>query len=75
MSFPYIIVEFADGSISTVLDKWVTPEKTQIYWPPYEAKFILHRALSRNEEVNSSSWSSYPIKRCLYKTSKFYMLV
>lgn len=64
---PYIIVEFSDGSVSTVLDKWFTPERSQVYWPPYASKLQYNRALARNEEVNST-WALYPVKRCLYKT-------
>ncbi|XP_028151515.2 uncharacterized protein LOC114344889 [Diabrotica virgifera virgifera] len=64
----YMIVEFEDGSVGTVLEEWLTPDKNEVYWPPYEEKFSFHRALSRKEAVNLSTWSLFPVKRCLYKT-------
>lgn len=71
----YVIVEFADGSVCTVLDNWFTPEKSQVYWPPYEEKLSFQRALSRKEAVNVSTWSLFPVKRSLYRTGKTFLSI
>ncbi|XP_074033129.1 uncharacterized protein isoform X2 [Leptinotarsa decemlineata] len=63
----YQVVEFDDGSLAIILDKWYTPEKQNMYWPPLQEYC---RAV-RNLSGVSSDWDKFSIERKFYETENF----
>lgn len=62
----YVIVQFDEkdgGSISVVHKTWLTPRKTEVYWPPYKKQSRFERALLKAEPVDMKKWELFKIKR------------
>ncbi|XP_071560399.1 uncharacterized protein [Temnothorax nylanderi] len=65
----YTVIEFDDG-VTLAAEKWLTPRKTQCYWPPYNSKSRTLKAVETQEDV-SENWSLYKIKKIFASTKTF----
>ncbi|KAK4885823.1 hypothetical protein RN001_002094 [Aquatica leii] len=69
----YSVVEFTDadgGGLALVNCKWFTPQKKEVFWPPYKNPSLFNKAL-KNGESPEISWKSYSIKRNYYQSSNY----
>ncbi|KAJ8934549.1 hypothetical protein NQ318_004979 [Aromia moschata] len=67
----FVLIEFSaseGGGISIVHNEWMSPRKTEVYWPPYKEQSQFNRALKRGEKVNTETWKLFKIARCFYSS-------
>jgi hypothetical protein len=70
----YCIVQFAaseGGNVAIVVNKWLTPKKTEIFWPPTKDPKVYDKLLQRCSSPNER-WSMYGVDRLFYETGKFF---
>ncbi|CAH0561685.1 unnamed protein product [Brassicogethes aeneus] len=68
----FLLVEFLgnkEGKLAVVHDNWMTPFKTQVFWPPYKQKSQFNKALLKGEEAKDT-WELFKIKRCFYTSDE-----
>lgn len=70
----FAVVEFSeknDGGISLVNSNWLTPRKTEVYWPPFKDSTKFNKAVRLLDQcINTETWSLFPISRIFYETGK-----
>ncbi|KAJ8910560.1 hypothetical protein NQ315_008945 [Exocentrus adspersus] len=48
----YVVVEFTEGgTLAVVFNEWLTPRKSEVFWPPYEDQKKYNRALKEKQEI------------------------
>lgn len=66
----YKIIEFSDnGGVAVVLSNWMTPRKTEVFWPPYKDQLSFDRAL-QNQESTGDSWKLFHVARVFCETGR-----
>ncbi|CAH0547083.1 unnamed protein product [Brassicogethes aeneus] len=48
----FVLIEFdesAGGSLAVIHKSWLTPRKTEVYWPPYKNQNLLDKAVKKKE--------------------------
>ncbi|KAF5299693.1 hypothetical protein FQA39_LY11488 [Lamprigera yunnana] len=63
----YKVVCFKDLSVAIIREEWLTPRKTETFWPPYKHSVDYQRCLSGKEVVNDK-WPIYNIIKHYYAT-------
>ncbi|KAL4719707.1 hypothetical protein ACJJTC_007896 [Scirpophaga incertulas] len=62
----YVVVQFEDkdqgGGLGLVLSKWITPRKSEVFWPPVKEQYKFDKLLKQNEEPDREKWATYGIK-------------
>lgn len=68
----FVGVEFAteDEGVALVHERWFTPKKQEIFWPPYKQQSKFVRALKTGEFPDTNTWKLYSISRCFFRSSK-----
>lgn len=73
------LIEFEEssgGGLSIVHRKWMTPRKTEVFWPPYKEELSRYnKAVKQGELVDEDKWQLYKIKRCFYSCGKKFLYV
>ncbi|KAL4702009.1 hypothetical protein ACJJTC_005597 [Scirpophaga incertulas] len=68
----YVVVQFEDKDqgegLGLVLSKWITPRKSEVFWPPVKEQYKFDKLLKQNEEPDREKWATYGISRCFYET-------
>lgn len=73
----YSVVQFSEkegGTVSVVVNKWFTPKKTEIFWPPTKEVKAFDKLLLQCASPNER-WSLYGIERVFYETGKFFKII
>lgn len=68
----YSVVQFSPsegGSVSIVVNKWLTPKKTEVFWPPTKDTKTFDKLLQQCSSP-SERWSTYGIDRVFCETGK-----
>ncbi|KAL4718597.1 hypothetical protein ACJJTC_012099 [Scirpophaga incertulas] len=68
----YSVVQFSEsegGTISVILNKWLTPKKTEVHWPPNKDAKSFNKLLQHCSSPNER-WSLYGINRVFYETNE-----
>ncbi|XP_032677065.1 uncharacterized protein LOC116846839 [Odontomachus brunneus] len=68
-SFILHLDDMCEGSLAVINTNWLTPRKTQVFWPPYKNITTFNKALKKHEEINEEKWTLYGIQRIFYETS------
>lgn len=66
----YVGIEFDDadgGGIAVISEKWITPKKKEVFWPPYKTQKAFNTALEKRDSPESN-WSVYRIKRRFFES-------
>ncbi|KAK5639478.1 hypothetical protein RI129_011970 [Pyrocoelia pectoralis] len=66
----YVGIEFDDadgGGIAVISEKWITPKKKEVFWPPYKTQKAFNTALEKRDSPESN-WSIYSIKRRFFES-------
>ncbi|KAJ8940889.1 hypothetical protein NQ318_004588 [Aromia moschata] len=74
LNMAFVLIEFSaseGGGISIVHNEWMSPRKTEVYWPPYKEQSQFNRALKRGEKVNTETWKLFKIARCFYSSDDY----
>ncbi|CAG9812935.1 unnamed protein product [Phaedon cochleariae] len=70
----YSVIQFDDSgnnSVAVVHESWLTPMKTEVFWPPFKDTRNYKRALCGGEEaIDTESWKLYGINRIFYQTDE-----
>lgn len=66
----FVGVEFMnDAGIAVVRSSWLTPLKTEVYWPPKQSLKKFNKVLISDESVpDEGNWTLYPISRIFFET-------
>lgn len=70
----FIIVQFTEaegGGISVIHKNWLTPRKSEVFWPPFKDQSQYNKALKKGEPVNTETWKIFKVVKCFYSTGKF----
>lgn len=65
----FVGVEFCgDGNeIAIILDSWLTPTKSNTFWPPYKAASKIEKTLIQKVPADSKTWKKCSVKRELFR--------
>lgn len=67
----FVIVEWQDeGGISLINEKWLTPKKKEVLWPPHKKSSTFNKALKEHESPDET-WEIHAIKRCMYQSGMY----
>lgn len=64
----FLGVEFREldgGGLSLVHEKWLTPRKSSVWWPPYKNQDKFEKSLRRGESPNEN-WTIYSISKTYF---------
>ncbi|KAF5284174.1 hypothetical protein FQR65_LT00174 [Abscondita terminalis] len=62
----FSVVEFTEpeGDVAIAHERWFTPKKSNVYWPPYKDNRQWRRALENGDNILvDETWHLYPVKR------------
>lgn len=65
-------VQFADdddGTVALVRTSWLTPRKTEVFWPPYKTQEQFNKSLKKGD-LPSECWTTYKISRIFFDSGK-----
>lgn len=69
----FAVVQFDDeggNGLAVVHTRWLTPRKTEVFWPPFKDSSSFNKALKQGQEVDEAKWKIYAIKRKFFETGK-----
>lgn len=72
----YVVVQINEtdgGSVAIVHNTWLTPRKTEVYWPPYKSQNSFDKALLKGETVNPQ-WPLFKLKR-IFRTFGMHLTI
>uniref|UniRef100_A0A1Y1K2F3 Uncharacterized protein n=1 Tax=Photinus pyralis TaxID=7054 RepID=A0A1Y1K2F3_PHOPY len=70
-AFNVVQFEEKDGSsVAIVHREWLTPRKTEVFWPPHKRSASFYKCL-RDGETVQSDWKLYKIKKIFYSCGTF----
>lgn len=61
-----------EGTIALIHQSWFTPQKNQVWWPPYKTSAQFKKALVLKEQINEDTWLLYNVKRILFSCGMYY---
>lgn len=71
---PFVGVQFTEEEnfrIAIVHEKWLTPKKTETFWPPSKFQSDSDRALRKGlQPQEGEGWKLYPIAKCYFECGK-----
>lgn len=59
-----------ENKLALVNKKWLTPKKSEVFWPPYKTQEKHDKALKKSEELNEDSSTLYTVIRCFFETGE-----
>lgn len=68
----YSVIQFNEsdgGSVSIVRNKWLTPRRREVYWPPIKEGKAFDRQLALDNSPDEK-WKLYGIQRIFVETGK-----
>uniref|UniRef100_A0A1Y1K5M7 DUF4806 domain-containing protein n=1 Tax=Photinus pyralis TaxID=7054 RepID=A0A1Y1K5M7_PHOPY len=70
-AFNVVQFEEKDGSsVAIVHREWLTPRKTEVFWPPHKRSASFYKCL-RDGETVQSDWKLYKIKKIFYSCDDY----
>nr|CAI5836700.1 unnamed protein product [Callosobruchus analis] len=65
----FVGIQFSEkdgGGVALVHQKWMTPRKGEVWWPPYKQQDQCDRSLKRGDSPNEN-WVLYPVERFFFE--------
>lgn len=68
----YVGVKFIgeEEDLAIVNKKWLTPRKSEVFWPPYKQQRDYEKALKSGELPVEGVWELYGINKCYFESGK-----
>lgn len=68
----FLGIQFAEedgGDLALIHKKWLTPRKTEAWWPPYKVQDVFDKALKKGD-TPLDNWQIYKIQRTYFEEGK-----
>lgn len=66
----FVVIQFDEeggNGLAVIHTKWLTPRKTEVFWPPFKDSSLFNKALKQGQEIDDK-WKLYSIKKKFFET-------
>lgn len=69
----FVGIQFSEkdgGGIALVHRKWLTPRKSEVWWPPFKQQDHFNKSIKKGESPNES-WTLYGVVKAFFEEGKY----
>ncbi|KAK4876217.1 hypothetical protein RN001_012639 [Aquatica leii] len=71
----FVGIEFleknGESRLAIVNNKWLTPKKSEVFWPPYKNQERYNKSLKKSETPDEEKWTLYSISRTFFESDEY----
>ncbi|KAK4885230.1 hypothetical protein RN001_001501 [Aquatica leii] len=60
-----------ESRLAIVNNKWLTPKKSEVFWPPYKTQERYNKSLKKSETPDEEKWTLYSIRRTFFESDEY----